>query len=118
VKVLVCGSRGWNNDRIMREVLGYMAEYMSLLIHGDAPGADRKAAEWCEKHGNCECLAVPADWEKHGKNAGFLRNLEMLDMLDSRYDTVVAFWDGESRGTKHTIENARNRGIVTMVVTA
>jgi len=118
MKVLVCGSRGWNNDRIMREVLGYMAEYMTLLIHGDARGADRKAAEWCEEHGSCDCLAVPADWERHGKSAGFKRNLEMLDMLDKRFDTVVAFWDGKSRGTMHTIENARERGIVCLVVTA
>lgn len=55
----------------------------------------------------------PADWEQHGRSAGILRN---NDMLDTNPDLVIAFWDGKSRGTWHTINEARRRGIPVDVV--
>ena len=48
----------------------------------------------------------PADWKTHGKRAGFLRNIEMVDTADA----VIAIWDGVSRGTKHSIDYARKQG--------
>lgn len=44
----------------------------------------------------------PADWEAHGKRAGFIRNQQIVNYADR----VVAFWDGESKGTKSTIDMA------------
>ncbi len=57
----------------------------------------------------------PADWERHGRRAGHLRNLAMLDYPP---DLVLAFWDGQSPGTRHTITEARRRGIPVEVHTA
>lgn len=48
------------------------------------------------------------DWERFGKRAGIERNLQMLN---EKPDRVIAFWDGVSPGTRHTITEARNRGI-------
>lgn len=47
-------------------------------------------------------------WNKHGKKAGILRNLEMLDLSP---DLVVAFWDGQSKGTEHVIVTALSRDL-------
>lgn len=42
----------------------------------------------------------PADWEKYGRKAGYLRNDQM-----ARYtDVAIILWDGQSRGTKHMID--------------
>ncbi len=49
-----------------------------------------------------------------GRRAGPERNIRMLD---STPDLVLAFWDGQSRGTRHTISEARRRNITVRVVT-
>jgi hypothetical protein len=74
------------------------------------------AGLWAECN-NVPVTEMPADWNKHGKRAGFIRNIEMLDMLNPVEDIVIAFWDGESRGTMHTVDNARERGIPCFVIT-
>lgn len=45
----------------------------------------------------------PAEWDRYGKRAGYIRNEEMAKHADA----LVAFWDGKSRGTKHMIDTAR-----------
>jgi hypothetical protein len=77
------------------------------VIHGGAQGVD----QLCGKAAGLLGLAVtvfPADWEAHGKRAGVLRNLQMLDQWP---DVVLAWWDGVSRGTLHTIVQAQKRKI-------
>jgi nucleoside-diphosphate-sugar epimerase len=113
-RILVCGSRGWNDGHAVYLYLRNQPRD-AVIVHGAcASGADRHA--WLA----CQALGLrqeqhPADWKRFGKRAGFIRNDEMLD---SGIDRVAAFWDGESRGTKHTIEGARKRGIPTFVVTS
>jgi hypothetical protein len=53
-----------------------------------------------------EVKEYPADWRGKGKRAGIIRNLEMLD---TKPDKVIAFWDGRSTGTGHTISEAKKR---------
>lgn len=86
----------------------------TVVIHGDARGADRLADHAARGLG-LKVEPYPADWSRYGKRAGILRNLEMLD---SNPTTVIAFWDGESRGTQHTIDEARKRGIRLWIVKA
>jgi hypothetical protein len=84
------------------------------VIHGGARGADAMAgmaAKWCR----LPVEEYPADWRTHGRRAGFLRNLEMLDQ---RPDLVIAFQRNGSRGTQHTIDEARKRGIPVEVYTS
>jgi hypothetical protein len=73
------------------------------VIHGGAQGVD----VLCGKAAAVLGLAVtvyPADWETHGKRAGVLRNLQMLDQWPN---LVLAWWDGKSKGTLHTITRAQ-----------
>jgi hypothetical protein len=75
-------------------------------------GADYLADEVAQEFG----LAVerhPAEWDKLGKQAGFIRNIEMLK---TGVDYVLAFWDGRSPGTAHTLRAAKHRGIPTRIV--
>src|SRR5262245_25689616 len=117
MKVLVCGSRSWRAyETIYHWISGFPQG--TEFIHGGAPGADSLAGRACREQGYSE-TPFPARWRsKNGtldRTAGFVRNLEMLD---ERPDLVGAFWDGESRGTAHTIEHAKKRGIKVEVISS
>lgn len=117
-RILVCGSRDWDDaNAIFERLAPWNAEAVKSgfrieLIHGNAPGADRLARGIGNGLGHFDVRAFPADWGRHGKRAGILRNIEMLD---AEPDLVIAFTNG-SRGTQHTIDEARKRGIPVEVV--
>lgn len=93
--------RGWHSEPT--EDGNYM--FYGTIISGAARGADRLAADWAV----CNWMSLeeyPAEWDKHGKGAGFIRNQEMLD---TGVDLVVAFPGGN--GTAHTVRNAKRMGI-------
>jgi hypothetical protein len=112
MKVLVCGSRDYlTTTNIGRRIDELPAG--SVILHGAARGADSIAAIYAACLGY-RVISFPADWKTNGRKAGVIRNLQMLD---ERPDLVIAFWDGSSRGTKHTIDEARKRGIPVEVIT-
>jgi CTP:molybdopterin cytidylyltransferase MocA len=121
MKVLICGSRtveGQELEHRVRLVLDdlYMSHESAEweVVAGGARGADSIGARWAEDH-QIKCTVVRADWDRHGRSAGFKRNLEMLDLEP---DLVVAFVDkplASSRGTAHTVKTARARSIPTRV---
>ena len=113
--VLVCGSRNWTDGSRIYDVLRVLQWTLGpfTVIHGDAKGADRIAGRAARALG-LPVEAYPADWERHGKAAGYIRNKAMLDMNPS---CVVAFWDGVSRGTKMTMDLATEREIPYLVFT-
>lgn len=81
------------------------------IVSGGARGADKLGELYA--HTNLHSLKVfPADWEKFGKSAGYIRNEEMAKYADC----LVAFWDGKSRGTKHMIDLAHKHGLQVRVV--
>lgn len=77
----------------------------SAVLVGDCPtGVDaeiRKRYIYCLMSAN-DPKVFEADWNKHGKAAGPIRNKEMV----SESDGLIAFWDGKSRGTKNAIDCA------------
>lgn len=82
----------------------------TVIISGTAAGADTLGEQWA-KHWGIELIRVPAEWEKYGKRAGYMRNSQMADQADA----LIAFWDGKSRGTKHMIDIAMARKLKTSV---
>lgn len=97
MKIAVVGSRSFRNYDLMKNILN---EYnISLIISGGAYGADRYAERYADEHGLKTLIFYP-EWEKYGKQAGYIRN----KLIVENADLVVAFWDGISKGTKHTID--------------
>lgn len=115
MKILVTGSRRFTDpfaaSLAIDKRLGNLPEG-ATVIHGGALGADKIAAEAAERHGH-PVEAFFADWDAYGKRAGVIRNLKMLD---EKPKLVIAFWNGESRGTLHVINNARQRHIPVEIV--
>jgi hypothetical protein len=108
--VLVTGSRDWTDSEAIGRVL---EPYQpgTVLIHGDAGGADTYAAGWGEYY-DYVVLDMPAQWKRDGKGAGPARNYAMLDVLLALrrcgYDVaVLAFPLPQSRGTRHMMQIAR-----------
>ena len=87
------------------------------IITGTARGAD-KLGEQYAKIAHYELSKFPADWDKLGKRAGYVRNAEMAKFAveDDSYGVLIAFWDGQSRGTKHMIDLAKRYGLEVHVV--
>jgi len=114
VKVLCCGDRNWTNRKVVRTVLESLAPRIEVVIEGEARGADRISRQEAEGLG-LKVLRFPADWESHGRRAGFLRNIQMLDQEP---DLVIAFHDHmeKSKGTSHTVREAKARGIKVVIV--
>src|ERR1700677_825377 len=98
IKVLVCGGRDFLDKQFVFKSLDAVhAEIpIAVLVHGNARGADTIGKEWAEAHPEIIIKCYPADWAKHGKAAGFIRNAQMLTESP---DLVVAFPGGN--GTKH-----------------
>ena len=104
-RVLIAGSRDY-------PLLGLVSEYVrtlpegTTLLCGMARGVDRVAYDTIASLTGVEVEEYFPDWERYGKRAGIVRNMEMVEHADE----VVCFWDGQSRGTKHTIDLALAKG--------
>ncbi|MGW0245098.1 SLOG family protein [Nocardia goodfellowii] len=117
--VLVTGARIFTDWRSLHEALDRQLDIaifdgMKLIVrHGDCPrGADRIARNWCASFAGIyvEEQRRPADWNQHGKAAGFIRNTGMVHE-HPKPDVCLAFLSGPSRGTRHCIGEAEKAGI-------
>ena len=112
-KVIVAGGRDFNNYILLRDTLRTLWREIGRfeIVSGMARGADMLAYN-LGKSANLAVHEFPADWDKHGKSAGYKRNTQMAEFSD----VLVAFWDGKSRGTKHMIDIAKQMQLDVRVV--
>lgn len=103
-RIAVVGSRDFRSLELVNK---YIAELPpgTTVVSGAARGVDSTAAAAARARG-LEVVEFPAQWRLYGKRAGFKRNALIVEQADR----VVAFWNGASRGTAHTIELARRAG--------
>ncbi|HVM91382.1 MAG TPA: DUF2493 domain-containing protein [Terriglobales bacterium] len=117
MKVIVCGGRDYQDrERVFSTLDSIHAETpITVLIQGGAKGADDLAFRWGMqvKGGHMELLTVNAEWEKHGRRAGPIRNALMLE---EKPDLVIAFPGG--RGTANMIRQTLDAGVRLMEVSA
>ncbi len=111
MKICVVGSRDFQDSELLDTVLSKIFSTNDILISGGAKGADTIAEEWAKDNGYHVKIYRP-NWEKYQKSAGFRRNEVMVD----KSDTVIAFWNGESRGTAHSIELAVATGKLNKII--
>jgi hypothetical protein len=108
-KVLVCGGRDFDDYTRLAVSLRLAARShgeITEIIHGGARGADMLADRWAMDN-RITCTIYHADWQKHGRKAGPLRNQRMLD--DAKPDVVVAMPGG--RGTADMVARAKAAGV-------
>lgn len=101
-KVAIVGSRTFPHAR--DAVSAYLADLPlpgTEIVSGGAPGVDTLAEEYATMYG-MKTTVFEAQWNVYGAQAGPKRNILIVDYADR----VVAFWDGESKGTHNTIKLA------------
>ena len=103
MRVLVFGGRTFSDAGLAANVLRRLRPEISVLIHGDARGADRIARDWARRNGVPE-NAFPALWALHGLAAGPLRNQQMID--EGQPDLGVEF--PGRRGTADMLKRLRS----------
>lgn len=130
MRILVCGGRTYgeelSEDIMARKTKSfedydnmysildvYLApEYQPLhIIQGGARGADQMAGEWANER-QVPQTVYPANWNLHGKSAGYIRNKQMLD--EGNPDLVIAFPGGN--GTHMMVDIARKAGVEVMEI--
>ena len=112
MKVIVAGSRGIEDIRLVEAAIRQSGFEVTQVVSGTARGVDQLGERWAVARG-IPIARFPADWARHGRRAGIVRNLQMIDYGAQAPEggALVAVWDGVSRGTRHTIEAARERGV-------
>lgn len=111
-RVAIVGTRDFQD---LTQVIAYVQDLPpgTVVISGGGGAVDYmavKAAGWR----GLPRVVFKADWEKHGKAAGPMRNSQIV----SECDRLVAFWDGQSRGTADAVKKARAAGKPVEVRTA
>lgn len=111
MKLIIAGSRDIEDYALVRSLVmksGFWKKYGRSIevVCGMARGIDRVGLDFAKKN-NLQWHEMPADWDKHGKAAGHIRNSEMADVADG----LLAVWDGKSPGTKGMIDIARKKGL-------
>lgn len=123
MKLLIAGSRTYANQLIrvvtlldsimdnidapeMKDVNpGFCMSDITEVISGCASGIDHAAIVWAENH-KIPVTKMPADWQKLGAGAGFIRNEEMAKLCD----TAIIIWDGKSKGTQDMMTRLDTHG--------
>lgn len=115
-KVIIAGGRHFKDYELLKEKCDYylknkLKEFQVVIVSGNAAGADFLGERYAQERG-LQCDARSAEWKKYGKSAGFIRNKEMAEIADA----LIAFWDGNSRGTANMINLAKSKGLRVAVV--
>jgi hypothetical protein len=115
-KVIIAGGRDFNNYSLLEAkcrallLTNYKPSDLEI-VSGKANGADSLGERFAKDY-NIKVAEFPADWDTHKKAAGPIRNTEMAEYANA----LIAFHDGESRGTKHMIDTAKKKGLAVRVV--
>lgn len=102
--VAIVGSRTFTDYNLLCNSISNMINTglkIGQIVSGGAKGADSLAERFSREH-NIPLQVFRANWNIFGKSAGFKRNVDIV----KNSDLVLAFWDGKSNGTKHTINLA------------
>ncbi len=112
-RVLVTGSRTWTDTRAITTALSRLHRQHGprlVIVHGDCrSGADAIADAWCRQAG-VTVERYSADWRRHGRYAGPLRNAAMVA---TRPDLCLAFIRDHSTGATGCATLAQAAGVPT-----
>lgn len=105
-RIIVAGGRDFGDYFAVQLALERVAGVGDEIVSGGAAGADKLGERYASEQDH-PLKVFPANWETNGRAAGPMRNSVMAEYAD----TLVAFWDGQSRGTKDMIRKALNGGL-------
>jgi hypothetical protein len=108
IKVIIAGGRNFDDFNKLCQVCDeFLKDQHDIeIVSGAYKGADALGERYAAER-NYPIKQFPANWRRYGKSAGLKRNNEMAAYAD----VLIAFWDGESKGTKNMIDLATQAGL-------
>jgi len=107
MRTIIAGSRECTDYNILLSAIQDLSWKPSVIISGSARGIDQLGEKYAIENG-IQLIRFPAQWDKYGKRAGFIRNEDMA----KKADALFAIWDGKSPGTKNMIELAKKYNLL------
>lgn len=115
MRIIIAGSREYENQNEFTNIVNYIMTFdifktdeSKEIISGHAHGADQLGEQFAKKMNYPIKLFIP-NWKMYGKKAGHIRNKKMaLYAMEKPCGVLIAFWDGESKGTKSMIQYAKD----------
>ena len=101
IKVAVIGSRNLS----VRNLQNYLPGEVTEIVSGGARGIDTCARNYAFEN-NLKLKEFLPEYDLYGRSAPLKRNIQIIDYAD----LVLAFWDGDSHGTKYVIDQCKKRG--------
>lgn len=126
MKIIIAGSRDITNYEVVRQAViasGYWREFKreievvcGMAVHWKwkddplAGGVDRWGYDFAKKNG-LTIHPFPADWQRHGRGAGSIRNAEMGKFAKAHEGRLLAVWNGVSTGTMDMVRWAKKNSL-------
>lgn len=118
-KVIIAGGRDFTDYKLLRSICSKLLKTAMFnydndpieIVSGNANGADKLGEKFAGDF-DLQVKKFPADWNKHGKSAGYIRNKQMAEYAQ----VLIAFWDGTSKGTKMMIDLAHEYELEVRVI--
>ena len=114
MRTIIAGGRHFDDWELLERSVHHFRRSISseiTVISGGARGADALGESYAIEN-ELRMKVFPADWDTYGVSAGYRRNVEMAEYSEA----LIAFWDGKSKGTKHMIDIAWDKGLIVKVV--
>jgi hypothetical protein len=113
MKLAIVGSRTFTDYGKLVDIISKLptTESFSEIVSGGARGTDTLAEQYADNYGIPKII-FKADWDKYGKSAGYRRNVDIVNYCDY----LIAFWDGESKGTQHSIDLANKQNKLLKII--
>lgn len=106
MKTIIAGPRSVTSFKELLQAASQIDWEITEVVSGHARGADTLGERYANAT-NTPLTVYKANWPKFGKSAGYIRNAEMAKYADA----LLLIWDGESKGSKHMFDLAKQHGL-------
>lgn len=106
MRTIIAGSRSIDDYLLVLKAVNQSKFHITEIVSGCANGVDKLGEQYAYEY-DIPVKKFPADWDKYGKSAGCVRNVQMSENADA----LILIWDGISRGSKHMANIAKNKGL-------
>lgn len=113
MKIAITGSRGITNQELIDSILNEYKDTCELIIHGGCENSPDILAENFAQRNKIKTEIVRPDYNTYPKRyAPIQRN----EVIVSKADILIAFWNGVSKGSLSTIKFAEKKGIPIKII--
>ena len=99
---IIAGSRSIEDISITFAAIKESGFVITKVISGGAKGPDTHGIIYADTK-NLSKIIMPANWDKFGRDAGFIRNYDMAEIAEA----LILVWDGYSAGSADMLDTAK-----------